>query len=122
VKANDKVIRWRLSVDSNALYLSSITIHALEVGILLLPRRNTVGADALRDWLQNCIFPFYAGRIIPVDSVIAQHSAALQVPRTRPWADAFIAATALVHGMTVVTRNVSDFEPTGVAVLNPWLH
>jgi predicted nucleic acid-binding protein len=120
-KANANVIRWRLGVDSSVLYLSSITIHELEIGILLLARRDPAGGDALRSWLQNNIFPSYAGRIISVDSVIAQRSAALHVPRSRPWADAFIAATALVHGMTIVTRDIGDFEPTGAAVLNPWL-
>jgi predicted nucleic acid-binding protein len=119
--ANVNVVRWKLSVDSSVLYLSSITIHELEIGILRLTRRDAVGGGALRDWLQNHIFPSYAGRIIPVDSAIAQRSAALQVPRNHPWADAFIAATALVHGMTVVTRNVSDFQSTGAAVRNPWL-
>ncbi len=59
---------------------------------------------------------------MPVDSAVARQAAALHVPHTRPWADAFIAATALVHGMIVVTRNVSDFQMTGAAVLNPWLN
>jgi predicted nucleic acid-binding protein len=121
-KANDNVLRWKLSVDSSALYLSSITIHELEIGILRLARRDASGGAALRDWLQNHVLHLYAGRIIPVDSVIAQRSAALQVPYNHPWADAFIAATALVHGMTVVTRNVSDFQSTGAALRNPWLH
>jgi predicted nucleic acid-binding protein len=89
-KANENVIRWRLSVDSSVLYLSSITIHELEVGILLLARRDPVGGDALRLWMLDHIFPSYAGRIISVDSNIAQRSAALHVPRNRPWADAFI--------------------------------
>jgi len=121
VKAHPNVVRWKLSVDASVLYLSAITVHELELGILLLARRDAVGGDSLRDWLQNQILISYAGRIIPVDSAIAQQSAALHVPRSRPWADALIAATALVHGLTVVTRNVCDFESTGVKVLNPWL-
>jgi toxin FitB len=63
----------------------------------------------------------FDGRIIPVDTPVAQRGAALHLPQTRPWADALIAATALVHRMTVVTRNVGDFQTTGAVVLNPWL-
>jgi predicted nucleic acid-binding protein len=121
-KAHPNVVRWKLGVDTNTLHLSAITIHELELGILLLARRDAVGGDSLRDWLQHHVLISYAGRIIPVDSVIAQQCAALHVPRSRPWADALIAATAIVHGLTVVTRNVSDFEPTGAKLLNPWLH
>ncbi|MYM25234.1 PIN domain-containing protein [Duganella sp. FT135W] len=121
-KAHPNVVRWKLSVDASPQHLSAITIHELELGILLLARRNAVGGDSLRYWLQNQILISYAGRIIPVDTAIAQQSAALHVDQSRPWADALIAATALVHDLTVVTRNVSDFESTGVPALNPWLH
>ncbi|MRW86477.1 PIN domain-containing protein [Pseudoduganella sp. FT26W] len=120
-KAHPNVVRWKLSVDASALYLSAITIHELELGILLLMPRDPIGSNSLRAWLQNQILISCAGRIIPVDSAIAQQSAALNVPRSRPWADALIAATALVHGLTVVTRNVGDFHATGVKMLNPWL-
>lgn len=120
-KADPNVVRWKLSVDAWTLYLSAITIHELELGILLLTPRDPVGGSALRTWLQNQVLSSYAGRIIPVDALIAQQSAALHVPRSRPWADALIAATALVHGLTVVTRNISDFHTTGVKLLNPWL-
>ena len=120
-KANADVVRWRLSVDREELHLSVITIYELEIGILLLARRDTTAALVLRNWMQNSVLQAYAGRIFQLDSIIAQRSASLHVPRSRPWADAMIAATALVHGMTVVTRNVSDFQSTGVKVLNPWL-
>ncbi|WP_090181949.1 MULTISPECIES: type II toxin-antitoxin system VapC family toxin [unclassified Duganella] len=120
-KAHRNVVRWKLSVDARMLYLSAITIHELELGILLLARRDRSGGDSLRNWLQNQILIAYAGRIIPVDSIVAQQSAALHASHSRPWADALIAATALVHGLTVVTRNVSDFHATGVKILNPCL-
>lgn len=83
--------------------------------------RFLLDTNVVRTWMQQDILAGYAGRIIPVDSIIAQKSAALHVKRTRPWADALIAATALVHGLTVVTRNVSDFHSIGVTLLNPWL-
>lgn len=120
-RANHAVVRWNLAIDENDLFLSSITIHELEFGILLLSRKNSAGGIALRDWMQQDVLVTYAGRIIPVDALIAQQSAALHLQRTRPWADALIAATALVYELTVVTRNVSDFHATGVRILNPWL-
>jgi predicted nucleic acid-binding protein len=119
-KANSNVVRWRVSVDTHTLYLSSVTIHELEVGILQLARRNAPHGKALRDWMKLHVLPSYAGRILPIDTTVAQCSATLHVPQTRPWADAFIAATALVHGMTVITRNIGDFESTGAKVFNPW--
>jgi predicted nucleic acid-binding protein len=120
-KADSNVVRWRVAADTSTLYLSVITIHELEVGILLSQRRNAAHGAALRIWMDDYIVPSYAGRIVSIDAAVARRGAALHVPTTRPWADALIAATALVHGMTVVTRNVCDFQSTGVAVLNPWL-
>lgn len=119
-KANTNVVRWRVAADSNTLYLSAITIHELEIGILLSERRNAANAIALRSWMDDHVVPSYSDRILPVDATVARRGATLHIPRTRPWADALIAATALVHGMTIVTRNVCDFKSTGVSVLNPW--
>jgi len=62
----------------------------------------------------------FAGRVIAIDTAVAQRCAALHVPDPRWDRDALIAATALIHGLTVVTRNVSHFQPMGVAVVNPW--
>ena len=119
-KANTNVVRWRVAADSNTLYLSAITIHELEIGILLSERRNAANAIALRTWMDDHVVPSYSDRILPVDATVARRGATLHIPTTRPWADALIAATALVHGMTIVTRNVCDFKSTGVSVLNPW--
>ena len=74
----------------------------------------------MRAWLNGHVLPAFEGRILDVDTAIARRSARLNVPEPRPVRDGLIAATALVHGMTVVTRNVVDFVPTGVAVLDPW--
>lgn len=92
----------------------------MEKGILSLERRDNTQGAVLRKWLRQVILVGFPGRILPVDLEIATRCAALHVSETRPERDAWIAATALVHGMTVVTRNVADFEPMGVAVLNPW--
>lgn len=120
-KANGNVVRWKVTADTDTLYLSAITIHELEIGILLSERRNAAHGGMLRIWMETNVLPSYSGRILSVDSAVAKRGAALQIPKTRPWADSLIAATALVHGMTVVTRNVRDFQSTGVTVLNPWL-
>ncbi|MBB4276272.1 putative nucleic acid-binding protein [Rhizobium mongolense] len=74
----------------------------------------------MRSWLDNHVRPEFAGRILPIDDAIATRCAHLHIPDRRNEADALIAAIALVHGMTVVTRNVRDFEGTGVVIVDPW--
>ncbi len=75
---------------------------------------------SLRSWLEQHVLPEFSGRTLPIDTAVAQRCARLHVPDKRGERDALIAATALVHGMAVVTRNVADFKPTGVAIVNPW--
>lgn len=119
-KADSQVAAWADSVDAADLYLSVITVQELEIGILLAERRDPTQGAVFRAWLNKQVLPAFAGRILAVDMAVAQRSAQLHAPNPRPVRDGLIAATALVHGMTVVTRNVDDFEPTGVAVFNPW--
>jgi hypothetical protein len=120
-KADPKVTAWAAEVPLASLFLSAITVHELELGVLLVERRDGAQGEILRAWLNDHVLPAFAGRILPVDTAVGQRSAALHVPDPRPLRDALIAATALIHGMAVVTRNVGDFEPTGVRVVNPWL-
>ena len=119
-KADSHVADWADRVDAGDLYLSVISLQELEIGVLLAERRDPSQGAVFRAWLNGHVLPAFTGRILVVDTAVAQRSARLHVPDPRPVRDALIAATALVHGMTVVTRNVADFEPTGVAVLNPW--
>lgn len=119
-KADRHVAAWANSVDADDLYLSAITIQELEIGVLLVERRDFSQGAMLRAWLNSYVLPAFTDRILPVDTVVAQCSARLHVPDPRPIRDGLIAATALVHGMTVVTRNLADFESTGVSTLNPW--
>ncbi len=119
-KADDHVADWADSVDAADLYLSPITIQELEIGVLLGERRDPSQGAVFRAWLDGHVIPAFTGRILSIDIAVAQRSARLHVPDPRPVRDGLIAATALVHGMTVVTRNVADFEPTGVMILNPW--
>lgn len=119
-KADRHVAKWADSLDAADLYISVITVQELEFGVLLAERRDPSQGAVLRTWLNDHVLPAFNDRILTVDVAVAQRSARLHVPNPRPVRDGLIAATALVHGMTVVTRNVADFEPTGVAVLNPW--
>lgn len=118
--ADPQVALWADSVDSVNLYVSAITVQELEIGVLLAERRDPRQGAVFRAWLDSHVLPAFAGRILPVDTAVAQRSAKLHVPDPRPVRDCLIAATALVHGMTVVTRNTVDFKATGVLLLNPW--
>jgi predicted nucleic acid-binding protein len=119
-KADRNVISWAARVPVGSLYLSAITILELEMGVLRVERRDAQPGAALRDWLDHSVLPAFANRILPVDASVAVQCARLHVPDPHAERDALIAATALVYRMTVVTRNVADFERTGVSVFNPW--
>nr|WP_207782251.1 type II toxin-antitoxin system VapC family toxin [Phytoactinopolyspora limicola] len=102
------------------LFVSAITIQELEIGVLLAERRDSTQGVVLRAWLDDHVLPAFEDRVLSVDTEVAWRGVHLHVPDPRPVRDALIAATALVHGMTVATRNVSDFEPTGAEVFDPW--
>jgi predicted nucleic acid-binding protein len=119
-KADPRVSRWVSAVDLTAMFLSTMTIYEPEYGALLLERRDPSQGRALRRWLDGPLLENFASRVLAVDATIARRCAALNVPNLCSFRDALVAATALVHDMTVVTRNVRDFERTGVALVNPW--
>lgn len=118
--ADERVARWADAVDAVTLYVSSITIQELEIGVLLRERRDPTQGALLRTWLEQHVLPAFTGRILPVDTAVAIASARLHVPDPFPARDGLIAGTALVHGMTLVTRNLADFARTRVPMLNPW--
>ncbi|GGL08008.1 type II toxin-antitoxin system VapC family toxin [Deinococcus radiotolerans] len=118
-RADLNVAHWARRVLTTELYLSVITVQELELGILLTERRDAQQGRALHTWLDRQVLPAFAGRLLPVTVPIARQSAALNSPDPRPERDRLIAATALVHGLTMVTRSVRDFQGTGLSVLDP---
>lgn len=119
-KADQRVRNWSQTLPAASLYLSVISILELEIGVLLIERRDRKQGQILRSWMDAHVLPTFAGRILAIDTTVAQRCAALHIPNPRSDRDSLIGATALVNGMTVVTRNVNHFQPMGVAVLNPW--
>jgi len=119
-RADKNVVSWVVTVSPSMMFVSVMSIMELEVGTLLMARRDPAQGALLRIWLDTRILPSFAGRVLSIDAAVAQRCAQLHVPDPQPERDALIAATALVHGMTVVTRNVADFRPSGVPVVNPW--
>ena len=119
-KGDRNVSAWADSVDAADLFVSVVTILELEIGILRVERRDPASGALLREWMNERVLSAFANRTLAVDIAVAKRSAQLHVPDPRPIPDALIAGTALVHGMAVVTRNVADFAPMGVAVVNPW--
>jgi predicted nucleic acid-binding protein len=119
-KADRNVVAWASTVPAASFFLSVISILEIELGALLSAHKDAAQGAVLRAWIDDQILSRFEGRILALDTAVAQRCARLHVPDPRAERDALIAATAMVHGLTVVTRNVADFEPAGVALLNPW--
>ncbi|MGO1410900.1 MULTISPECIES: type II toxin-antitoxin system VapC family toxin [unclassified Microbacterium] len=119
-RADPAVRSWVASRAPSDLCLSAITVLEVEVGIRGLERRDRAQASRLQTWLEEGLLGAFAGRILPVDVSVARRAAQLHTPDPRPERDALIAATAAVHALTVVTRNVKDFEALDVAIIDPW--
>lgn len=119
-RADANVLRWSAAQDQRDFAISVINLKELEYGVLNIARSDVARSLSLRAWLDHFLLSQFGDRLIPVDGEVARRAAALDVPERRPVADGLIAATALVHDLTMVTRNTSHFVPTGVRLLNPW--
>ena len=119
-KTHPNVKKWADALPSASLYISVISVLELEIGVLLVQRRDKEQGAILREWMDRHVLPTFSGRILSIDTAVAQRCATLHVPNPGSDRDALIAATALIHGLTVATRNAADFERTGVGVINPW--
>lgn len=120
-RADASVRAWAENTAAGSSWLSTITALELEIGVLRMERRDVAQGAQLRRWLEDWVLTRFKERMLDVDVTVAREGARLRVPDPRPERDALIGATALTHGLTLVTRNVGDFEPMGVALLNPWL-
>ncbi|QIL82774.1 type II toxin-antitoxin system VapC family toxin [Diaphorobacter sp. HDW4A] len=120
-KGSIEVANWARSVPMEQMFLSVISLQELEKGVLQKERVDPLAGAVLRAWLTEHVYKGFERRILPIDQAIAVCCAALHVPNPRPTMDALIAATAKVHGMTVVTRDEKDFAHFGVPMLNPWI-
>jgi predicted nucleic acid-binding protein len=121
-RADATFAQWAAATDLVDCYLSVVTVHELEYGVLLVERRDPVQGTTLRKWLDEGIIRTFADRLLPLTLEAATLAAEYQAARPAPVRDAFIAATAATTGMTVITRNLPDFERyPQLAVHNPWL-
>lgn len=119
-RADANVAAWAEAQDAADLWLSVIVVQEIEIGFLLRERSAPPQGAQLRSWLEDRVLPAFADRILPVTLEVARRGAALHVQGPRPARDGLIAATALAHGLGVATRNVRDFDGTGVRLTNPW--
>lgn len=119
-RGNRNVAAWAGSIPFASFFLSTISILEIEIGALRLARKDPAQGAVIRAWIDGQVLTRFEGRILPVDIGVAQRCARLHVPDPRSERDALIAATALVHGLTMVTRNTADFASAGVALLDPW--
>lgn len=119
-RADKNVLTWAKNTPASSMFISVITILELEIGILAVERRDPSQSAILRSWLDSHVFPAFSDRILTLDIAVALRCAKLHIPNPQSDRDAIIAATALVHGMAVITRNVGDFKKTGVEIVNPW--
>lgn len=111
---------WAGRLSPSDTSLSVITVLELRAGIESRRRHDPQRAEVLDVWLEKSVLPGYSGRILDIDQAVADAAARLHVPDRRPAHDALIAATAQVHGLTLVTRKVADFEPMAGHFINPW--
>ncbi len=120
-RADGNVVAWASAIPAANFFLSAISILEIELGALQIGRKDPRQGAVLRSWIDGHILLRFDGRILPIDTAVARCCARLHVPNRRAERDALIAATAVVHGLTVVTRNVADFKAMGIALLNPWI-
>ena len=119
-RADAQVVAWLSGVDAGSCFVSALTLMELEIGILRIQRRDAAQGQRLRAWMDERVLPQFVDKTLPVDTPVALRCARLHVPNPCSERDALIAATALVHGLIVVTRNTADLVATDVALLDPW--
>ena len=118
-KRAEHVVAWLRSIPSSDLFTSVLVMAELRRGSSSLRRRDPAAADHLDAWIRE-LWAGFGRRVLPVSAAVADRWADLMVPNPIPVIDGLIAATALVHDLTLVTRNIKDVERTGARVLDPF--
>jgi predicted nucleic acid-binding protein len=119
-RCDARVAAWQAAQNPQACFLSAITLLEIRLGIELARKRDRKQAEVWEAWLEQRVKPGFAGRILPVDHKVAEMCGRMHAERPGSFRDGLILATAVVHEVTVVTRNVKDFSGSGVRVINPW--
>ena len=115
-----RVAAWQAAQKPEACFLSAITLLEIRLGIELARKKDPNKAEDLEAWLEGRVKQGFDGRILPVDGAVGEMCGRMHADRPRSFRDGLILATAVVHQLTVVTRNVRDFADGGVNVFNPW--
>lgn len=116
-----KVRAWMAAQSTGSMYISAVSVLEIQRGISLLALRGDERQAAiLNRWLEEMVLPAFDGRILPVDDLIARRAAQLPWADARDYRDPLIAATGLVHGAAIVTRNVKHFAAAGAKLIDPW--
>lgn len=118
--ANPNFVKWQQHILLNQLYLSSITVMEINIGILRLARKDKKQASILKNWLDNKVLPNFKQQVLSFDLTTAIICSELHIPDPRPERDTMIASTALQHNLILVTRNVKDFNIPNLSILNPF--
>jgi predicted nucleic acid-binding protein len=119
-RADSNVLAWAMDKPTSSLFISAVTILEIEMGILQLERNDAKQAAIYRTWLNSHVLKAFSDRILPFDTSVALKCAQLHVPNPKSERDAIIAATAIVHGLTLVSRNEKDFKHIDIELINPW--
>lgn len=119
-KAEPQFAAWVKTTIPEDMFISALTLFEIKVGALRIIRRDPKQGRDLERWITEFVLKAFESRILPIDAAVSLRCATLHVPDPRPNIDSLIAATALEHRLTVVTRNIADFKPLGVTILNPW--
>ncbi|MDG1733206.1 MAG: type II toxin-antitoxin system VapC family toxin [Thalassotalea sp.] len=120
-KAEKNVVEWATQQSVGSMFISAISILEIEMGILQKERKDPAQAALLRTWLNSHVLKAFSDRILPLDTSVAIQCAKLHVPNPKSERDAMIGATAKVHGMTLITRNIKDFRHMDLDIFNPWI-
>lgn len=119
-KCNPNVARWVNQTSSEFIYTNAVIMMELERGVLAMERKDKIQGRNLRNWLETQVKPSFLGKVLPITNTTAQLCAKLHIPDHAPENDAWIASCAIEHRLILVTRNVADFERTGVKLFNPF--